>query len=101
MSVVYSCNGMAATFHPLATLGAVDVLRNSGNAVDAAGAVHCVAEPQSTGLGGDCCVLIVPRGLGEVIGPNGSGRPPAAAAPDSYIEQGTRKSAGIHRMWPP
>jgi gamma-glutamyltranspeptidase/glutathione hydrolase len=75
-SVAYGVNGMAATSSPLATLAAVDVLRNGGNAVDAAitaSAVLCITEPHMTGIGGDCFALIGKRD-GTIEGLNGSGR---------------------------
>jgi len=81
-STVHSLNGMCATSQPLAAEAAVQILRQGGNAVDAAicaSAVLCVVEPYNTGIGGDCFVLLSKGGDGNVIGLNGSGRAPAAA----------------------
>ena len=64
-SPVLSCNGMVATSHPLAAAEALNILREGGNAVDAAiaGAVLLGGcEPHMTGLGGDCFALIKPAG---------------------------------------
>src|SRR3972149_1082960 len=83
--------GMAATSHPSATLAALDVLRNGGNAVDAAIAAMAllgVIEPTQTGIGGDCFALLMRRGGGKVIALNGSGWAPAAADIDFYEAHG-------------
>jgi gamma-glutamyltranspeptidase/glutathione hydrolase len=75
-SAAYATGGMAATSSPLATLAAVDVLRQGGNAADAAvtaAAVLCITEPHMTGIGGDCFALIG-KADGSVAGLNASGR---------------------------
>ncbi len=90
-SPVRATDAMVATSHPLATFEALEVLRSGGNAMDAAvcaAAVQAVIEPQSTGIGGDCFVLYCPEGRGNVLAFNGSGRAPASATVDWYLEKG-------------
>src|SRR6476469_5528167 len=88
-STVHAQNAMVATSHPLASLAAIEVLREGGTAVDAAvagSALLGVIEPQSTGIGGDCFALIQPKGEGKISAYNGSGRAPMAATPEWYLE---------------
>ena len=90
-SPVLAQNGMAATSHPLAAQLAVETLKRGGNAVDAAiaGAVILgLCEPQMTGLGGDCFILLKPAGRDDVLALNGSGRAPAALTAQSVRAQG-------------
>lgn len=78
-SAVYSTTAMAATSHPLATKTALDILQAGGNAMDAAIAaavLQGIAEPQMTGIGGDCFVLFTPPGEDRVLAMNGSGKAP-------------------------
>jgi gamma-glutamyltranspeptidase/glutathione hydrolase len=90
-SPVLAANGMCATSHPLASKVAVETLERGGNAVDAAiaGAVLLgLCEPQMTGLGGDCFVLLKPAGTDEILALNGSGKAPAAASAQSLRARG-------------
>lgn len=90
-SAVYAANGMCATSHPLAAQAAIEILKSGGNAVDAAiaGAVLLgICEPQMTGLGGDCFVLLKPAGEERVLALNGSGRAPAALNAADLREKG-------------
>ena len=84
-SSVLAENGMCATSHPLAAQAALEILKNGGNAMDAAiaGAVLLgICEPQMTGIGGDCFVLFSPSGSNEIKSMNGSGYAPSLANAD-------------------
>lgn len=90
-SPVFASNGMCATSHPLAASTAIRILESGGNAVDAAiGAAVLLGfcEPQSTGLGGDCFVLLKRPQENRIIALNGSGRSPAAISSDYLRNQG-------------
>ena len=103
-SQVIACNGMAATSHPLATLAAIDVLREGGNAADAAVtacATLCVVEPHMTGVGGDCFVMLAKAGQ-PAWGYNGSGRAASKASADALRAQGLAEiGTSIHAVTVP
>ncbi len=90
-SVALGIHGMAATSHPVATLTAIEVLKDGGNAIDAAiaaCAVQSVAEPAMTGIGGDCFVLYAPHGGPTIHAFNGAGRAPAGTDAAALRAQG-------------
>ena len=99
-SQIYSQSGLAATSHPFATLEAISILKEGGNAIDAAIAasvVLSVVEPQSTGIGGDCFALIHRKGDKAPVAINGSGKAAAYADP-SFFEKNGINELGINSV---
>jgi len=90
-SVAYGTHGAAATSQQMATLAALEVLRNGGNAMDAAltaSALQCVIEPHNTGIGGDCFVLYWRADQQKLYGLNGSGYAPEGLSTDYLVSKG-------------
>ena len=88
---------MAATSHPLATQTAIDVLKNGGNAIDAAIAANAVlglVEPTGCGIGGDLFAIVWIEEDKKLYGLNSSG----PAAQDMTIEN--LKAMGIDKIPP-
>jgi gamma-glutamyltranspeptidase/glutathione hydrolase len=88
--LAYGTNGMCATSHPAATLAAVEMLKEGGNAMDAAvtaAGVLAVTEPHMTGIGGDCFAIVWTDRHG-LDGFNGSGRSPAGLDPAPFLGSG-------------
>src|SRR5262249_56737732 len=74
--------GVVAAPHHLAAEAGGEVLRQGGNAVDAAvaaDAVLCVVYPHMTSIGGDLFALVWPAGAAAPIGLAGAGRAGALA----------------------
>ncbi|MEO1647739.1 MAG: gamma-glutamyltransferase [Pseudomonadota bacterium] len=87
-SPVIAQNGMAATAHPLATQIAVQILKDGGNAVDAAIAANAalgLMEPTGNGIGGDLFAIIYDPKTDQLYGLNGSGRSPAGQSYDDMM----------------
>ncbi|WP_440053506.1 gamma-glutamyltransferase [Pseudoalteromonas sp. T1lg65] len=73
---VYAPTGVVATSQPLASQAGLTVLKNGGNAVDAAvtaAAVLSVVEPYMTGIGGDMFAILWSEEQQRLIGIDGSG----------------------------
>ncbi len=88
---------MIGSVNPLASAAGLQVLREGGNAVDAAvaaGAVLTVVEPWSGQLGGDAFMLIHSGATGKVTAINGSGAAPRAATLERYRQAGGIPESG-------
>ncbi|MFW5821455.1 MAG: gamma-glutamyltransferase, partial [Bacteroidota bacterium] len=93
-SEVIAQNGMAATSQPLATQIATDILKNGGNAVDAAIAANAalgLMEPTGCGIGGDLFAIVWDAESQKLYGLNASGRSPKSLNLDYFTENGYEK----------
>lgn len=76
-----------ASEHPLASIAGYDILRNGGNAIDAACSISlslCVLQPHLCGLGGDFFALYYCKDDGRVYCINSSGWYPYRIDKDSF-----------------
>lgn len=90
-SEVLAQNGMAATSQPLATQVALDVLKQGGNAIDAAIAANAMlglVEPTGNGIGGDLFAIVWDAKTEQLYGLNGSGRSPKSLTIEYFQQQG-------------
>tara|TARA_X000000950_G_scaffold288594_1_gene406172 strand:- start:1934 stop:3607 length:1674 start_codon:yes stop_codon:yes gene_type:complete len=93
-SEVIAENGMAATSHPLATQTAIDILKEGGNAIDAAIAANAVlglVEPTGCGIGGDLFAIVWDAKTKKLYGLNSSGPAPKDMNIDFIKNQGLDK----------
>jgi len=82
---------MVAAANPLAVDAGYRILKQGGNAVDAAIAVQLVlglTEPQSSGLGGGAFMLLHDGKTNKLIAYDGREVAPAAATPDRFMKDG-------------
>lgn len=80
-SMVAAQRGMVAASNPLAAQAGLNILRQGGNAADAAiatSAMMNVTTPGACGIGGDCFALYFDQKTKQVTALNGSGGAPAA-----------------------
>src|SRR5437899_9793511 len=89
-SAAPATHGFFASVHPLATEAGLNVLKDGGNAIDAAVAVALtigVVDAADAGIGGGCFMLIR-RPDGALICLDGRETAPAAARRDMFIRNG-------------
>lgn len=93
-SVVMAPHGMVATSHPLAAQVGLEVLRQGGNAVDAAIATDAamgLMEPMSCGIGGDLYAIVWDAKSQKLYGLNASGRSPYRATRQFFADKGLKE----------
>ncbi len=93
-SVVLGQNGMVATSHPLATQIGLDILKNGGNAIDAAIAANAalgLMEPTGCGIGGDLFAIVWDGKTKKLYGLNASGRSPQKLTLEYFEKEGMDK----------
>src|SRR5690625_7697865 len=81
---------MVVTAHPLGSKVGSDVLRNGGNAIDAAVAIQFalnVAEPMMSGIGGGAFLMYYDAETEDVSVINSRERAPGGATPDMFIDK--------------
>ena len=81
---VFAKKGMVATSQPLAAQAGLEILRNGGNAIDAAiatAAALTVVEPTSNGIGGDAFALVWTKD--KLHGLNASGPAPQSISAEA------------------
>ena len=89
-SEVIAPSVMAATSQPLATQIALDIMRQGGNAIDAAIAANAalgLMEPTGNGIGGDLYAIVWDAKSQKLHGLNGSGRSPLSLSYDMLANE--------------
>lgn len=89
-SEVLARHGMVATSDPLASQAGLDILRQGGNAVDAAVAAAAVLDVTSqndTGIGGDLFAIVWSARDRKLYAINAAGRAPAGWTPEFFRER--------------
>lgn len=93
-SPVLASEAMAATSQPLATQVALEIMREGGNAIDAAIAANALlglVEPTGNGIGGDLFAIVWDAKSNKLYGLNGSGRSPKSLSLQWFKDNGHDK----------
>ncbi|MDP5142367.1 gamma-glutamyltransferase [Rheinheimera baltica] len=105
-SEVIAPSAMAATSQPLATQIALDIMKQGGNAIDAAIAANAalgLMEPTGNGIGGDLYAIVWDAKSQKLHGLNASGRSPLGLSYDTLqaeLDKLGRKDLPPHGMLP-
>ena len=94
-------NGMVVTSHAVATDAALAVLKQGGNAIDAAvtaGFVLAVTQPRSGNIGGGGFMLISSEKKNEVISIDYREKAPAAASRDMFLDKADKVDSELSRF---
>lgn len=89
-SEVIAQQAMAATSQPLATQIALDIMKQGGNAIDAAIAANAalgLMEPTGNGIGGDLYAIVWDAKTQKLHGLNASGRSPLSLSYDMLAHE--------------
>jgi len=98
-SMISARRGMVGASNPLAAQAGLNILRQGGNAADAAVATSAmmnVMDPGSCGVGGDCFALYFNGESKQITALNGSGRAPSALTLDTVRELSWEKMNPFH-----
>ena len=93
-SAVMTRKGVVCSSSPLAGSIGAQVLREGGNAADAAVAVaaaEAVTLPPMCGMGGEVFALFYEAKTGKMHGVSGGGRAPMGATREYFVERGYEK----------
>lgn len=95
--VIGGLNGVVISNHPMASMAGFEILKQGGNAIDAAVAVSAalgVVEPYLSGPGGEGFLMYYEAATGDVHFLNLTGRAPAALTLEPFLEDSSRQSRG-------
>src|SRR5688572_29495985 len=95
-STVYAPNAAVASSQPLASAAGLEVLRQGGNAIDAAiaaAAVLSVTEPHMTGIGGDMFAIVWLAREQKLVALNASGRAGSLMTRETLVGRGFRSGS--------
>lgn len=93
-SEVIAQHGMVASSHPLASQIGIDILKQGGNAIDAAIAMNAslgLMEPTGNGIGGDLFAIVWDNKTKKLYGLNASGPAPRKISLKYFQDEGIKK----------